>query len=260
MQSSKAFIVYPHPIITSWPLFFLLDSVHISKFIRNNWIGQKDANKCMLFPKFYQNGNHELNSIQSASFCTLQNLHAKESPSILKYWYKLISKKLSPINLKRQNVNLVLQIFNAYTVQGLLTLGKQKCLPNFAEVAEYINIFLYLVNNNECKTPYKGCRLRNKYCNPIRVNEENFIFLSVFCDCLESLNSISGRNGKLTKKTFIALHHTTYSFLELAKDCIEELKMQYILPGKFQTDHLEARFGQYRQLNGNQQVFVCEKN
>ena len=41
--------------------------------------------------------------------------------------------------------------------------------------------------------------------------------------------------------------------------------MLYILPGKFQTDHLEARFGQYQQLNRNQynilkrQVFEYEK-
>ena len=41
--------------------------------------------------------------------------------------------------------------------------------------------------------------------------------------------------------------------------------MLYILPGKFQTDHLEARFGQYQQLSGVQhnisiqQVFECEK-
>lgn len=115
------------------------------------------------------------------------------------------------------------------------------------------------------KMPYKGCRLRNKYCNPLRMNEENFRFLSVFCDWLESWNSISGRNGKLTKETFTALHHTTYAFLELTKYCIEELKMLYILPGKFQTDHLEARFGQYQQLTGDQynisirQVFECEK-
>ena len=93
------------------------------------------------------------------------------------------------------------------------------------------------------KTTYKGCRLRNKYCNLLKVNEENFRFLSVFCDWLESWNSISGRNGKLKKETFTALYHTTYAFLELTKYCIEELKIQYILPGKFQTDHLEAKFG-----------------
>ena len=101
------------------------------------------------------------------------------------------------------------------------------------------------------KTPYKGYQLRNKFWKPPRVNEENFRFLSVFCGWLESWNSISGRNSKLTKETFTILHHTTYVFIELIKYCIEELKLQYILPDKFQTDHLEARFGQYRQLRGD---------
>ena len=86
------------------------------------------------------------------------------------------------------------------------------------------------------KTPNKDRRLRNKYCNPLRLNEENFRFLSVFCDWLESWNSISGKNGKLTKETFT-------TFLELTKYCIDKLKMLYILPGELQNDHLEERFG-----------------
>ena len=90
----------------------------------------------MLFQTFCHNWNHELDSIQSAPFCNLQKIHALESIPILKYDYKLTSKTLSPINLERQNVNLVPQIFNECTVQLLLTL-----LPNFTEVVEYINIF-----------------------------------------------------------------------------------------------------------------------
>ena len=92
-----------------------------------------------------------------------------------------------------------------------------------------------------------------------------FRFFSVFCDWLESWNSISGRNGKLTKETFTALHHTTYAFLKMTKYCLEEFKIQCILPGKFQTDHLEARFGQYWQVSGDQyntsirQRIECEK-
>ena len=117
-------------------------------------------------------------------------------------------------------------------------------------------VFTFIMN---VKTPNKSCRIRNKYGYPLRVNEE------YFSDWLGSWNSISGRNGKLTKESFTALHHTTYAFLELTKYCIEELKMQYILLGKFQTDHLEARFSQYWQLSGDQyniliqQMFECEK-
>ena len=67
-------IVYLHLIMNSRFLFFLFDSVHISKYIRNNWFGQKDASKCMLLPKFCHNGNQKLDSILSASFCTLHKL------------------------------------------------------------------------------------------------------------------------------------------------------------------------------------------
>ena len=119
----KLSIVYPYSVLKSQPLFFLFDSVHILKCIRNDWLGQKDPSKCMVFPKSY-NGNHQLDNIQSAPFCTLQKLHSLESQSILKYCYKLTSKALSPTNLERQNVNLVLQIFSEYIIQGLLTLRK----------------------------------------------------------------------------------------------------------------------------------------
>ncbi|GFW14375.1 THAP-type domain-containing protein [Trichonephila clavipes] len=37
----KLSIVYPHPSDTSNPLNFVIDSVHIFKCIRNNWINQK---------------------------------------------------------------------------------------------------------------------------------------------------------------------------------------------------------------------------
>ena len=127
-----------------------------------------------------------------------------------------------------------------------------------------MNIFYIWWTIMNVKTPHKSCWLRNKYCNQFRVNEENFRFHAAFCDLIESWNSISGRNDKLTKETFTVLHRTTYAFLEMTKYCIEELKMQYRLPGKFQTDHLEARFGQYRQFSGDQynisiqQIFECE--
>ena len=68
----KLSIVYPPPVLKSQLLFFLFDSVHILKCIRNNWLGQKNPSKCMVFPKFCHNGNHQLDNIQSAPFYTLQ--------------------------------------------------------------------------------------------------------------------------------------------------------------------------------------------
>ena len=77
--------------------------------------------------------------------------------------------------------------------------------------------------------PSKCCRLRNKYCNPL--SEENFRLFSVFY--WKSISVIGKaylekkKNRKLTKETFTAFNLC---------NCIEELK---ILPGKFQTNHLE---------------------
>ena len=206
----------------------------------------------MVFPKFCKNGNHEAHNLLKSPFTTLQKLHSLESHSLLKYAYKLTAKVLSPTSLERQNVTLVLQIFNEYVIQALLTLGAQKCLPNFAEVAEYIEVFHTWWTILNVKTPFKGIRFNNKHAYPLtnNINDENYKFLDVFCNWLNCWNNIPGNLGKLTKETFTALHHTTYAMFELTNYCIDELKMQYILPGKFQTDNLEARFGQYRQLTG----------
>ncbi|GFT61138.1 transposable element P transposase [Trichonephila clavipes] len=38
----------------------------------------------------------------------------------------------------------------------------------------------------------------------------------------------------------------------MSKYCINELKFQYFLPGKIQTDALESRFWKYRTLSGSQ--------
>ena len=151
----------------------------------------------------------------------------------------MTSKALSSTNLERQNVNFILQIFSVYTIQGLLTLRKQKRLPHFAEVAEYINIFCIWWTIMNVKSQNKGCWFRNKYCNPLRLNEENFRFLSVFCDWFESLNSIFWKKWKINKGN---IHCFASYNLELTKYCIEKLKMLYIIPDKFQTDHLEESF------------------
>jgi hypothetical protein len=71
--------------------------------------------------------------------------------------------------------------------------------------------------------------------------------------------------GKLTKETFTALLHTSRGLLDIVNYCTRDLGARYVLLGKFQTDSLEARFGQYRQLAGGQydvslrQIFECEK-
>ncbi|KAH9360420.1 hypothetical protein HPB48_019501 [Haemaphysalis longicornis] len=57
---------------------------------------------------------------------------------------------------------------------------------------------------------------------------------------------------KLTKETRAALHQTTHGLVKIARYCLNEFNMLYVLFDKIQTDSLEDRFGKYRQLAGSQ--------
>lgn len=117
------------------------------------------------------------------------------------------------------------------------------------------------------QTPIKGIRTNNTYATPLtdNQNDEKMTFLNNFYQWLEVWNKMEGQGGKLTRETFGALRHTTHGIIEITRYCIKELKLDYILTAKFQTDKLEARFGQYRQLAGGnynisiRQVYECEK-
>lgn len=264
----KLSIVYPHPAQCNRPLFFMFDSVHILKCIRNNWIGQKDIDKTMRFPQFSSNGEYNgSTSIMHAPFRTIERLYHSEADLLLKHSYKLSIKAISPTTFEKQNVNLVLQIFNEYLIQALLTVGKKLSLTSYTDVAEYIKIFLTWWTIMNVKTPLKGIRLNNTYAAPLTNDEHdtNFLYLNKFSDWLEMWQSIKDGGGMLSRETYTALKHTTHAMIEMTNYCISELNMNYILPGKFQTDNLEARFGKYRLLAGSnyhislRQVFECEK-
>ena len=88
----------------------------------------------MLFPKFCHTGNHVLDSIQTFLYLT------ETSCPGFSVNYKLTSKEFSSSDFLRENVYLVLQVL-MNSLNGLLTLEKQKCLPNFVEVAKYKSMF-----------------------------------------------------------------------------------------------------------------------
>ena len=160
----------------------------------------------------------------------------------------------------------VLQVFNCYIAQALLFLGEKNNLPHYADTSSFIQIINTWWSIVNVKTPMKGQRLKNIFEEPLRKDDhESKQFLHYFLDWLTTWQSTSTSAGKLTRETFTALQHSTYALLELASYCTDELGAKYVLLGKFQTDSLEARFGQYRQLSGGKydisirQVYEVEK-
>ena len=77
---------------------------------------------------------------------------------------------------------------------------------------------------------------------------------------LKLWNNQTSKAGHLTKETFTALSHTVETIVLLVKHLLEHHTLSYVLLGKFQTDNLEARFGQYRMMCGtNYLVTVKER-
>ena len=259
-------IVYPHPCDIDRPLFFMFDSVHILKCVRNNWLNQKSNDKLIVYPFFeFDDIKTEGLSDNNASFNSLKQLHAVENGSLVKFAYRLSLKALNLTSIERQNVKLALQVINNGVAEALLHLGEKFNIFEYYYTSMFIKIFWTWWQVVNVKTPLKGQRLRNVYQQPITATTSDAKkFLIYFLQWLDRWK-ITAAGGKLTRETFTVLSHTTHALLEISDYCLNELGASYVLLGKFQTDALESRFERYRQLSGEKynvslrQVYECEK-
>ena len=190
----------------------------------------------------------------TASFKHLRDLHKEESSLLLKSGYGLTSKALNPSNLERQDVKLVLQVFNPHVAEALTARTGEVDFQHAAATADFIKIILRWWSIVNVKTPSKGFHHRNVYEEPMsnQTDDPKASFLSAFITWLDVWEFYRHDTGVLTQETLSALRLSAQSLLALVKYCISELHFKYILLGKVQTDLLESRFGQYRQMAGGQ--------
>lgn len=270
-------VCIPNPFNPSKKLFLLFDSVHLIKSIRNNWLNQKDVDKKFIFPNpkiVFNSDGLNLDSyafnIGHASFSLLRNIYQEESKSLLKLAPKLSLKALNPTNLERQNVSLALKVFDISNVCTLKLLKEKKncCNPVYEQTACFIETIIGWWEIMNVKTPYKGQRLRLHNCEPITSNDQKSLeFLQSFASWIKSWDDMKQKNreGGLSRETFFALYHSTLCMISISKYLLFELNVPYVLCGKFQTDNLEARFGQYREMSGSnyyisvQEILESEK-
>ncbi|KAM7300812.1 uncharacterized protein ISCGN_016397 [Ixodes scapularis] len=249
-QPPKVNTVYQHPSDQSRSLFFILDTVHVLKCVRNNWLNQRNSSKCMFFPDINAAGDQP--HVLTASFNALVELHERERNELVRLAPTLCLKALKPSSLERQNVKLVLKIFNILTVAALRS-TKAATLQHAKGTAEFINIIVMWWCIVNVKTPNKGRRLRDKLQEPITVMScPQIDFLNKVVKWLDYWKSLKHDAGHLTNETHNALRHTSLALVQVSRYCIEELGFKYVLLGKFQSDCLEDRFGRYRQLSGAQ--------
>ena len=240
-----------HPCSADRKLFFLFDSVHLLKCLKNNWLSQSDASKTFVFPSLTSNAPSH------ASFSLLRKLYESEKDNIVKQAPALTYPALYPSNIERQNVKLALKIFDEKNIPALENLGSQTG-TDVTGTVEFIRIIGNLWKIFNVKSIDKGRRKRDTFSDPVRaVDCEQVMYLKNTHEWLEKRVALNqkAREGRLSDETMFELKHTVLTHAELIKYLFNDLNMSIILLGKFQTDCLEFHFCLYRCLSGSNSRF-----
>lgn len=247
-NNKRLSIVYPHPVNNNRPLFYLYDPLHLLKSVKCDWLNSK-FDQTLVYPDF-KTGVDKI-----ASFQILKRLYESERDKVLKFDYPLNLKYVFLSNLEVQDVHLCQKIFDPFVVQALVqfesVIGKSKDTGDFIDIVlRWWNI----VNDNAAFNG--GCSdARHEPIVGANSADPKLEFLEKMLTWLEVWKRRKVPH-RLTPQTHNALYHTIHGMLEITKYCFEELKLNYVLLGKFRTDLLEHRFGKYRRLIGSQYISI----
>lgn len=120
----------------------------------------------------------------------------------------------------------------------------------YNETAEFLEIIRKWWSIMNTKSLFKDRAKLDKWCAPFSSSSDDRVaFLKQFINWLVIWNENSEMKG-LTKDTYKAIKQTTSCILKIIEIYLNTSKfnVQYILPGKFQTDALESRFSRYRRV------------
>ena len=226
-----------HPKNHGKNTFLFYDNVHLLKNIRNNLLG----NKKFVFPSFNISiGEKNVTSPDGyLSWADLHRLHEEDSKldANLRKAPKLTHSVLHPGNNK-QDVQRALAIFDETTIAGF-----KSHFPNRSDCSGFLSLIntWWLVVNS--KQQYHV----NSIGNAIKSGDGKVEFLRDFADWLEKWNQCP--NFTLTSQTFSALVTTLRAQALLVEELLGE-GYDFVLMARFQSDPVERRFSQYRQMSG----------
>ena len=133
---------------------------------------------------------------------------------------------------------------------GSIVLSYRRCSSScFSPILEVV----YVYGVNFVKSLFKGQHKRLDDANPIRdLNGSRISWMVSFVSWLDNCKTYSNTNNTacLTNETYTALRHTVNTMVCMLYELLNSHTLDYVMLGKFQTDNLESRFGQYRQLSG----------
>ena len=220
-------------------IYLLFDTVHIVKNIRNNLLSTKffqipalettlvDVSINITPGPIYWSIFHRVHEKDLTIEC-----HVRKAP-------KISYQALHPGNNK-QSVPLALSIFHPTTITAI-----RQYFPEDTTTSSFLNLihnWWLVVNAKERFHP-------DVIGNALTASDGKIEFLNMFANWLSDWRE-SKKHG-LSRQSFDALISTNRAIADLSSDLLNE-GYKYILTGRLQTDPLERRFSQYRQMSGGQ--------
>ena len=141
---------------------------------------------------------------------------------------------------KKQNVNLALAIFHDTTIAAAKSYLPEK--PGLANFLELISLWWTITNS---KVRFDS---RSRLGNAIIAGDGKIDFLRSFADFIESWCNTENPFS-LSAQTAGALVRTLRAQASLTEELLKG-GYEFVVPRKFQSDPLERRFSQYRQMSG----------
>ncbi|XP_047127382.1 uncharacterized protein LOC124808407 [Hydra vulgaris] len=156
---------------------------------------------------------------------------------------KITMKVLHPGNFK-QNVSLALAIFDETTSAAI-----HSYFPDVKGSADFLTLFnkWWVLSNSKCQ--YSACNILG---NAVVSGDKKPEFLRETAHWIEVWQSQKIPNCEkftLSVQTAAALIRTLNSHASLIEDLLND-GYHFVLTARFQSDPLERRFGQYRQMSG----------
>ena len=225
------------------PIYLFYDTVHLMKNVRNNLL----ARKRFLFPPFENEdlGQPVRVAGGEVSWSLLHRVHEEDSKlqSNLRAAPRLTKLVLHPGTAK-QSVPVALSIFEESTVAAIL-----KYFPRAQDSAEFLTLFhkWWIISNSKMQF-----NSRDSLGNAAVKNDGKPAFLRSMADWIEEWTNQrmpNCQNFTLSAQTSAALTKTLRCHACLIEDLLED-GFKYVRTAGFQSDPLEKRYGQYRQMSG----------
>ncbi|KAH7954123.1 hypothetical protein HPB49_015715 [Dermacentor silvarum] len=149
--------LYPHPCSAERLFFLIIDTVHLLKCIRYNWLRQRNDQHCFSFPDFHE-GMAQQRLMLSASFDPLRDVYDIELGQLLRHAYTLSRNGLFPSDLEKQNVKLALQVFTDTVSPTLRVITVKHTLNHVEGTASFLKIVVKWWKIVNVRTACKGTR------------------------------------------------------------------------------------------------------